>query len=182
MLVLLFTPLTWLIFSSPPQGGPAQEAGPGGGDPTLPQVYAPQASYAQQGQGPSASVGRLAPLDFNAAHASSEYSEHPQLRVYQGPQLEGAEPLTSSSTVSSRLELPWRPEVHAPDLKKKKNILGFMREDTGRAAGAIRSRSSFLLYLEIHCCVHVREWCSHSPRQRGGGGGNLPFPASGLRL
>uniref|UniRef100_H2UUP2 RNA binding protein fox-1 homolog n=1 Tax=Takifugu rubripes TaxID=31033 RepID=H2UUP2_TAKRU len=79
-------------------GGPAQEAGPGSGDPALPQVYAPPASYAQQGQGPSTSVGRLPPLEFNSAHASSEYSEHPQLRVYQGPQLEGAEHLTSGST------------------------------------------------------------------------------------
>lgn len=100
-------------FCSPPQGGPAQEAGPGSGDPALPQVYASPVSYAQQGQGPSTSVGRLPPLEFNSAHASSEYSEHPQLRVYQGPQLEGAEPLTSSSTVSSRLELTSRPEVQS---------------------------------------------------------------------
>ncbi|XP_029694598.1 RNA binding protein fox-1 homolog 1-like [Takifugu rubripes] len=91
-------PQTTTCYPSIVQGGPAQEAGPGSGDPALPQVYAPPASYAQQGQGPSTSVGRLPPLEFNSAHASSEYSEHPQLRVYQGPQLEGAEHLTSGST------------------------------------------------------------------------------------
>lgn len=89
----------WLLFPSGPQGGPTQEAGPGSGDPALPQVYAPPSSYPPQGQGPSTSVGRLPPLDFSSAHASSEYPEHPQLRVYQGPQLDGAEALTSSNTV-----------------------------------------------------------------------------------
>lgn len=108
MVVSLFTPLTfdilsglngWFLFPSLRQGGPAQEAGPGGGDPTLPQVYAPPPSYPPQGQGPSTSVGRLPPLDFSSVHAGSEYPEHPQLRVYQGPQLDGAEALTSSNTV-----------------------------------------------------------------------------------
>lgn len=89
----------WFYFPSRPQGGPTQEAGPGSVDPALPQVYAPPPSYPPQGQGPSASVGRLPPLDFSSAHASSEYPEHPQLRVYQGPQMDGAEALPSSNTV-----------------------------------------------------------------------------------
>lgn len=108
MVVSLFTLLIldllsdlhgWLLFPSGLQGGPTQEAGPGSGDPALPQVYAPPSSYPPQGQGPSTSVGRLPALDFSAAHATSEYPEHPQLRVYQGPQLDGAEALTSSNTV-----------------------------------------------------------------------------------
>lgn len=106
---ILFTPKTRFscspcqppnLLSLPlPQGGPGQEAGPGSTDPALPQVYAPPPTYPPQGQGPSASVGRLPPLDFTSTHAASDYPEHPQLRVYQGPQLEGAEALTSSSTV-----------------------------------------------------------------------------------
>lgn len=83
------------------QGAPTQEAGPGSSDPAMPQVYAPPPTYPPQGQGPSASVGRLPPLDFSSTHAASDYAEHPQLRVYQGPQLEGAEALTSSSTVGA---------------------------------------------------------------------------------
>ncbi|KAK2844673.1 hypothetical protein Q5P01_011332 [Channa striata] len=79
-------------------GGPSQEAGPGSGDPALPQVYAPPPPYPPPGQGPPTSAGRLPPLDFNSAHTGSEYPEHPQLRVYQGPQHEGAETLTSSTT------------------------------------------------------------------------------------
>ncbi|XP_033984059.1 RNA binding protein fox-1 homolog 1-like isoform X2 [Trematomus bernacchii] len=77
------------------QGGPGQEAGPGSGDPNLSQVYAPPPSYPPPGQCPPTSVGRL-PLEFTSAHPGSEYAEHPQLRIYQGPQLEGAEVLTSS--------------------------------------------------------------------------------------
>ncbi|XP_056141819.1 RNA binding protein fox-1 homolog 1-like [Lampris incognitus] len=80
------------------QGGAAQEAGPGSGDPTLQQVYAPPPSYPPPGQGPPTSAGRLPPLDFSPVHSSSEYPEHPQLRVYQGPQHEGADPLASSNT------------------------------------------------------------------------------------
>uniref|UniRef100_A0A3Q3WTV7 RNA binding protein fox-1 homolog n=1 Tax=Mola mola TaxID=94237 RepID=A0A3Q3WTV7_MOLML len=91
-------PQTTSCYPSIVQGGPTQEAGPGSGDPALPQVYAPPPSYPPQGQGPSASVGRLPPLDFSSAHASSEYPEHPQLRVYQGPQMDGAEALPSSNT------------------------------------------------------------------------------------
>lgn len=108
---ILFTPSVWFsqllplhptYFRFPlPQGGPTQEAGPGGSDPALPQVYAPPPTYPPQGQGPSASVGRLPPLDFSSTHASSDYPDH--LRVYQGPQLEGAEALTSSSTVRAAL-------------------------------------------------------------------------------
>ncbi|KAA8591685.1 hypothetical protein FQN60_017059 [Etheostoma spectabile] len=91
-------PQTTTCYPSIVQGGATQEAGPGSGDPTLPQVYAPPPSYPPPGQGPPTSVGRLPPLDFTTSHPSSEYPEHPQLRVYQGPQLEGAEALTSSNT------------------------------------------------------------------------------------
>ncbi|KAF3839671.1 hypothetical protein F7725_018388, partial [Dissostichus mawsoni] len=69
-------------------GGPGQEAGPGSGDPNLSQVYAPPPSYPPPGQCPPTSAGRL-PLEFTSAHPGSEYAEHPQLRIYQGPQLEG---------------------------------------------------------------------------------------------
>lgn len=116
MVISLFTPLTSetlpSILFSPPQGGPTQEAGPGSGDPALSQVYAPPPSYPPPGQGPPTSAGRLPPLDFSSAHASSEYPEHPQLRVYQGPQLDGAEALTSSNTV--RKEFRPSQESHAP--------------------------------------------------------------------
>ncbi|XP_042279696.1 RNA binding protein fox-1 homolog 1-like [Thunnus maccoyii] len=91
-------PQTTTCYPSIVQGGPTQEAGPGSGDPALPQVYAPPPSYPPPGQGQPASAGRLPPLDFSSAHASSEYPEHPQLRVYQGPQHDGAETLTSSNT------------------------------------------------------------------------------------
>jgi len=91
-------PQTTTCYPSIVQGGPTQEAGPGSGDPALPQVYAPPPSYPPPGQGQPASAGRLPPLDFSSAHASSEYPEHPQLRVYQGPQHDGAETLASSNT------------------------------------------------------------------------------------
>ncbi|XP_054636879.1 RNA binding protein fox-1 homolog 1-like [Dunckerocampus dactyliophorus] len=91
-------PQTTTCYPSLVQGGPTQEAGPGGADPALPQVYAPPPSYPTPGQGSATSAGRLPPLDFSATHPSSEYPEHPQLRVYQGPQLEGAEPLAPSNT------------------------------------------------------------------------------------
>ncbi|XP_058504596.1 RNA binding protein fox-1 homolog 1-like isoform X1 [Solea solea] len=89
-------PQTTTCYPSLVQGGPSQEAGPGSGDPALPQVYAQPPSYPPPGQGPPTSAGRLPPLDFSSAHPGSEYPEHPQLRVYQGPQLDGAETLTSS--------------------------------------------------------------------------------------
>uniref|UniRef100_A0A4W6D343 RNA binding protein fox-1 homolog n=1 Tax=Lates calcarifer TaxID=8187 RepID=A0A4W6D343_LATCA len=76
-------PQTTTCYPSIVQGGPTQEAGPGSGDPALPQVYAPPPSYPPPGQGPPTSAGRLPPLDFTSAHPSSEYPEHPQLRVYQ---------------------------------------------------------------------------------------------------
>ncbi|CAL8290410.1 unnamed protein product [Merluccius merluccius] len=76
--------------------GPNQEAGPGSTDPSLPQVYAPPPTYPPPGQGPPAVAGRLPPLDFSSAHAGAEYPEHPQLRVYQGPQHEGADSLAST--------------------------------------------------------------------------------------
>jgi len=85
------------------QGGPGQEAGPGSGDPNLSQVYAPPPSYPPPGQCPPTSAGRL-PLEFTSAHPGSEYAEHPQLRIYQGPQLEGAEVLTSSHAVRTVCE------------------------------------------------------------------------------
>uniref|UniRef100_A0A3Q3JH55 RNA binding protein fox-1 homolog n=1 Tax=Monopterus albus TaxID=43700 RepID=A0A3Q3JH55_MONAL len=77
-------PQTTTCYPSIVQGGPTQEAVPGSGDPAL--------------QGPPTSAGRLPPLDFSSAHPSSEYADHPQLRVYQGPQHEGAESLTPSTT------------------------------------------------------------------------------------
>ncbi|KAM9723009.1 RNA binding protein fox-1 homolog 1-like isoform 3-T3 [Menidia menidia] len=79
-------------------GGPTQEGGPGSGDPSLQQVYAPPPSYPPPGQAPPTSAGRLPTLDFTSAHPSAEYPEHAQLRVYQGPQLEGADSLTSGNT------------------------------------------------------------------------------------
>lgn len=96
--------LFWLIidwFSSliQSQGGPGQEAGPGSGDPTLPQVYAQPPSYPPPGQAPPTPAGRLPPLDYSPAHPNSEYQEHHQLRVYQGPQHEGADTLAAISTV-----------------------------------------------------------------------------------
>lgn len=87
------------FFSRLLQGAPTQEAGPGSGDPALPPVYAPPPSYPPPGQGPPASASRLPTLDFGSPHATSEYPEHPQLRVYQGPQHEGADSLASTSTV-----------------------------------------------------------------------------------
>ncbi|CAB1334413.1 unnamed protein product, partial [Coregonus sp. 'balchen'] len=78
------------------QGGPGQEAG--SGDPTLPQVYAQPPSYPPPGQGPPTPAGRLPPLDYSPAHPNSEYQEHHQLRVYQGPQHEGADTLAANST------------------------------------------------------------------------------------
>ncbi|KAJ8005100.1 hypothetical protein DPEC_G00143150 [Dallia pectoralis] len=82
-------------------GGPAQEAGPGSGDPTLPQVYAQPPSYLQQGQAPPTSAGRLPSLDFTSAQPNSEYPEHHQVRVYQGPQHQGVDTLSSNSTDDS---------------------------------------------------------------------------------
>ncbi|XP_035617563.1 RNA binding protein fox-1 homolog 1-like isoform X2 [Oncorhynchus keta] len=80
------------------QGGPGQEAGPGSGDPTLSQVYAQPPSYPPPGQAPPTPAGRLPPLDYSPAHPNSEYQEHHQLRVYQGPQHEGADTLAAIST------------------------------------------------------------------------------------
>ncbi|CAL8247302.1 unnamed protein product [Lota lota] len=77
--------------------GPSQEAGPGSADPSLSQVYAPPPSYPPPGQGPPTVAGRLQPLDFSPAHAGAEYQEHAQLRVYQGPQHEGADSLGSNN-------------------------------------------------------------------------------------
>ncbi|XP_054869633.1 RNA binding protein fox-1 homolog 1-like [Amphiprion ocellaris] len=91
-------PQTTTCYPSIVQGGPSQEAGPGSTDPALSQVYAPPPSYPPPGQGPPSSAGRLPALDFGSAHQSSEYPEHPQLRVYQGPQHEGPEGLTPSSS------------------------------------------------------------------------------------
>uniref|UniRef100_A0A3P8SHN9 RNA binding protein fox-1 homolog n=1 Tax=Amphiprion percula TaxID=161767 RepID=A0A3P8SHN9_AMPPE len=89
-------PQTTTCYPSIVQGGPSQETGPGSADSALSQVYAPPPSYPPPGQGPPSSAGRLPALDFGSAHQSSEYPEHPQLRVYQGPQHEGPEGLTPS--------------------------------------------------------------------------------------
>lgn len=100
--------------SSFPQGAPTQEAAPGSADPALPQVYAPPPSYPPPGQGPPTSASRLATLDFSSAHPSSEYQEHPQLRVYQGPQHDGGDSLTSGNTVRAVCDKCWcsRPIKH----------------------------------------------------------------------
>ncbi|KAK7886296.1 hypothetical protein WMY93_025917 [Mugilogobius chulae] len=88
-------PQTTTCYPSLVQGAPTQEAGTA--DPALPQVYAPPPSYPPPGQGPT-SAGRLPALDFSSPHSSSEYSEHPPLRVYQGPQHEAVDTLGSSNT------------------------------------------------------------------------------------
>ncbi|XP_030640796.1 RNA binding protein fox-1 homolog 1-like [Chanos chanos] len=91
-------PQTASCYPSIVQGAPAQEAGPGSADPALPQVYAPPPTYPPPGQAPPTPAGRLPPLDFSPAHPSSDYQEHHQLRVYQGSQHEGAEPLSANNT------------------------------------------------------------------------------------
>ncbi|MFT7815897.1 RNA binding protein fox-1 homolog 1-like isoform X1 [Arapaima gigas] len=91
-------PQTASCYPSIVQGAPAQEAGPGSGDPTLPQVYAPPPTYPAPGQAPPTPAGRLPPLDFSPAHPGSEYPEHHQLRVYQSSQHEGAESIAASGT------------------------------------------------------------------------------------
>ncbi|XP_028836811.1 RNA binding protein fox-1 homolog 1-like [Denticeps clupeoides] len=88
-------PQTASCYPSIVQGAPAQEAGPGSGDPTLPQVYAPPPSYPPPGQAPPTPAGRLPPLDFNP---SSDYQDHHQLRVYQSSQHEGAETIAANGT------------------------------------------------------------------------------------
>lgn len=92
------------------QGGPGQEGGPGSGDPNMPQVYAPPPSYPPPGQAPPTPGGRLPPLDFSPVHASSEYPEHHQLRVYQGPQHEGAESLAANSADDSLVPVTSDPQ------------------------------------------------------------------------
>ncbi|KAL1259680.1 hypothetical protein QQF64_010257 [Cirrhinus molitorella] len=94
-------PQTASCYPSIVQGAAAQEAGPGNGDPSLPQVYAPPPSYPPPGQGPPTPAARLPPLDFSAAHPNSEYSDHHQLRVYQGSQHDVTESITANSTDDS---------------------------------------------------------------------------------
>ncbi|XP_026120271.1 RNA binding protein fox-1 homolog 1-like isoform X2 [Carassius auratus] len=89
-------------------GAAAQEAGQGNGDPSLPQVYAPPPSYPPPGQGPH--TVQLPPLDFSAAHPNSEYSDHHQLRVYQGPQLDGTESITTNNTNDSLVPVTSDPQ------------------------------------------------------------------------
>ncbi|XP_048881734.1 RNA binding protein fox-1 homolog 1-like [Brienomyrus brachyistius] len=91
-------PQTASCYPSIVQGAPGQEAGPGSGDPSLPQVYAPPPSYPPPGQAPPTPASRLPPLDFSPAHPGSEYQDHHQLRVYQSSQHEGAEALAASGT------------------------------------------------------------------------------------
>lgn len=92
------------------QGAPTQEAAPGSADPALPQVYAPPPSYPPPGQGPPTPASRLPTLDFSSAHPSSEYQEHPQLRVYQGPQHDGGDSLTSGNTEDSLVPVTSDPQ------------------------------------------------------------------------
>ncbi|XP_026107850.1 RNA binding protein fox-1 homolog 1-like isoform X1 [Carassius auratus] len=101
-------PQTASCYPSIVQGAAAQEAGQGNGDPSLPQVYAPPPSYPPPGQGPH--TVRLPPLDFSAAHPNSEYSDHHQLRVYQGPQLDGTESITTNNTNDSLVPVTSDPQ------------------------------------------------------------------------
>ncbi|XP_057197034.1 RNA binding protein fox-1 homolog 1-like isoform X2 [Triplophysa rosa] len=83
------------------QGAAAQEAGPGNGDPSLPQVYAPPPSYPPPGQAQPTPAAMLPPLDFSGTHTSPEYPDHHQLRVYQTSQLDGTESVTTNNTDNS---------------------------------------------------------------------------------
>ncbi|XP_016363459.1 RNA binding protein fox-1 homolog 1-like isoform X1 [Sinocyclocheilus anshuiensis] len=94
-------PQTASCYPSIVQGAAAQEAGPGNGDPSLSQVYALPPSYPPPGQGPPTPAARLPPLDFSAAHPNSEYSDHHQLRVYQGSQHDETESITANNTDDS---------------------------------------------------------------------------------
>ncbi|XP_051574557.1 RNA binding protein fox-1 homolog 1-like isoform X1 [Myxocyprinus asiaticus] len=94
-------PQTATCYPSIVQGAAAQEAGPGNGDPSLPQVYAPPPSFPPPGQAQPTPAARLPPLDFNPAHPSSEYSDHHQLRVYQGSQHDGTQSITTNNTDNS---------------------------------------------------------------------------------
>ncbi|KAF4103051.1 RNA binding protein fox-1 homolog 1-like isoform X1 [Onychostoma macrolepis] len=94
-------PQTASCYPSIVQGAAAQEAGPGNGDPSLSQVYAPPPSYPPPGQGPPTPAARLPPLDFSAAQPNLEYSDHHQLRVYQGSQHDGTESITANTTDDS---------------------------------------------------------------------------------
>ncbi|XP_051576925.1 RNA binding protein fox-1 homolog 1-like isoform X1 [Myxocyprinus asiaticus] len=94
-------PQTATCYPSIVQGATVQEAGPGNGDPSLPQIYAPPPSYPPPGQAPPTPAARLPPLDFNPAHPSSEYSDHHQLRVYQGSQHDGMQSITANNTDDS---------------------------------------------------------------------------------
>ncbi|XP_056618348.1 RNA binding protein fox-1 homolog 1-like isoform X2 [Triplophysa dalaica] len=78
-------------------GAAAQEAGPGNGDPSLPQVYAPPPSYPPHGQPQPTTAAMLPPLDFSGTHTSPEYPDHHQLRVYQTSQLDGTESVTNNT-------------------------------------------------------------------------------------
>ncbi|CAM4702109.1 unnamed protein product [Leuciscus chuanchicus] len=94
-------PQTASCYPSIVQGAGAQEAGPGSGDPSLPQVYAQPPSYPPPGQAPPTPAARLPPLDFTAAHPNPEYADHHQLRVYQGPQHDGTESIPANNTDDS---------------------------------------------------------------------------------
>uniref|UniRef100_A0A671MFL4 RNA binding protein fox-1 homolog n=1 Tax=Sinocyclocheilus anshuiensis TaxID=1608454 RepID=A0A671MFL4_9TELE len=103
-------PQTASCYPSIVQGAAVQEVGPGNGDPSLPQVYAPPPSYPPPGQGPPTPVARLPPLDFSAAHPNSEYSDHHQLRVYQGSQHDGTESITTNNTDDSLVPVTSDPQ------------------------------------------------------------------------
>uniref|UniRef100_A0A673FP66 RNA binding protein fox-1 homolog n=1 Tax=Sinocyclocheilus rhinocerous TaxID=307959 RepID=A0A673FP66_9TELE len=103
-------PQTASCYPSIVQGAAAQEAGPGNGDPSLSQVYAPPPSYPPPGQGPPTPAARLPPLDFSAAHPNSEYSDHHQLRVYQGSQHDGTESITANNTDDSLVPVTSDPQ------------------------------------------------------------------------
>ncbi|XP_072534978.1 RNA binding protein fox-1 homolog 1-like [Salminus brasiliensis] len=126
-------PQTASCYPSLVQGAPAQEAGPGTGDPALPQVYAPPPSYPPPGQAPPTPAGRLPPLDFSSAHPSSEYQDHHQLRVYQGTQHEGAEPLTATNTDDALAPVTSDPQPLSASVASGGSGSGGEEEGSGKA-------------------------------------------------
>ncbi|XP_065154371.1 RNA binding protein fox-1 homolog 1-like isoform X1 [Paramisgurnus dabryanus] len=126
-------PQTASCYPSLVQGAAAQEAGPGSGDPSLPQVYAPPPSYATPGQAPPTSAARLPPLDFSSAHPSSEYPDHHHLRVYQGPQQELQESVTANNTDNSLAPVTSDPQSLSVSVATGSGTSGSEADGSGKA-------------------------------------------------
>ncbi|XP_077455807.1 RNA binding protein fox-1 homolog 1-like [Stigmatopora argus] len=126
-------PQTTTCYPGLVQGGPAQEAGPGGADPALQQVYGAPPPYPPPGQCPVSSAGMLPPLDFSPAHPSSEYPEHAHLRVFQGPQLEGAEPLPTTNTEEALAPVTSDPQALSASVASSGGGSGSDDEGSGKA-------------------------------------------------